>query len=212
MRGLWIAIAMIAACRGPSYPVVPGDTKLEVGKVTIAPRPNEKLELDYGALRDNFGLRAKTLILPERAWNPFRLAEDRRRVEAYLMENGRFEAEVSDPELVWNPAHTSVAITWPVHEGPAYTIGSVQLVGAPPELDAELHDIITFGPGDRVDMPSYRPLRFKLADRLQEAGYGHARGWSRTFVDRASKTVAWFFYLDPGPRTTISKIAVEGND
>ncbi|MEO8845712.1 MAG: BamA/TamA family outer membrane protein [Kofleriaceae bacterium] len=209
----WCLLIVIAcACRGPNYPVVPGDTTAGVAKVTIAPRAGETLELDYAALRDNLGLRAKTAILPERGWNPFRLAEDRRRVEAFVMEHGRFEATVDEPQLAWNSEHTRVAVTWVVHEGPAYTIGSVQVLGAPPELADELRAMVTFKPGDRVDMPNYRPQRFKLADRLQEEGYGHARGYSRSFVDRRAKTVAWFFYLDPGPRTTIKSLAVEGND
>lgn len=221
IRALWdivseslksLLIALVAACRGPSYPVVPGDTAAEVSKVTIVPHAGERLELDYAMLRDNLGLRAKTPILPGRGWNPFRLAEDRRRVEAFVMEHGRFEATVDEPQLVWNSEHTRVAVMWPVHEGPAYTIGSVQVLGAPPELADEVRAMVTFEPGDRVDMPNYRPQRFKLAERLQEEGYGHARGYSRSFVDRGAKTVAWFFYLDPGPRTTIKSLVVEGND
>ena len=207
---LLIAIAWVAACRGPSYPVVPGDTAEVVTKVTIAPRVGEHLELAYGVLRDNLGLRAKTAILPGRGWNPFRLAEDRRRVEAFLMENGRFEAAVDEPVVVWSGEQ--VAVTFTVHEGPAYTIGSLELVDAPPELAEELRALVTFKPGDRVDMPVYRPERFKLAERLQEDGYGHARVYSRSFVDRTAKTVAWFYYLDPGPRTLIKSVAVEGND
>ncbi|MEP6863160.1 MAG: BamA/TamA family outer membrane protein [Deltaproteobacteria bacterium] len=205
------ALVVAAACRAAQYPAVPGDTSLGVSAVTIAPRAGEHLALDYKVVISNLGLRAKTLLLPERAWNPYRLAEDRRRLAAFLMESGRFEAAVDEPQLAWNPAHTSVAVAWTVHEGPAYTIGSVEIRGAPPELAGELRAMVPFGPGDRVDMPVYRPLRFKLADKLQEHGYGHARGYSRAFVDRTAKTVAWFYYLDPGPPTTIKSVSVEGN-
>jgi outer membrane translocation and assembly module TamA len=98
-----------------------------------------------------------------------------------------------------------------VHEGPAYKIGSVELLGAPAEHDAMLRAMIPFGPGAEVELEAYRPLRRALAERLQEEGYGHARGYSRVFVDKEAKTVAWFYYLDPGPRTHIGSIAVEGN-
>jgi len=205
------ALVVAAACRGPNYPAVPGDTNLTVSAVTIAPRAGEHLDLSYKVVITNLGLRAKSLTLPARDWNPYRLAEDRRRLAAFLMENGRFEAAVDAPQLAWNPAHTSVAIAWTVHEGPAYTIGSVEIRGAPPELVDELKKLVPFGPGDRVDMPVYRPLRFALANKLQEHGYGHARGYSRAFVDRDAKTVAWFYYLDPGPPTTIKSVTVEGN-
>lgn len=214
MRSLSTILAAVAivACRGPNYPVVPGDTAEGISKVTIVPREGETLGVDYKVLIGNLGLRAKTLLLPQRGWNPYRLAEDRRRVEAYLMEHGRYEATVDEPRLAWNSAHTQVAVTWPVHEGPAYTIGSVELRGAPEELAGELHAAVTFGPGDPVDMVEYRQLRLELAHVLQAHGFAHARGYSRAFVDRNAKTVAWFFYLDPGPATTIGTLRVEGND
>ena len=208
-----VACAFMAAgaCRDPRYPIVPGDTKLGVTRVTIVPRAGEHLEVDYAGLLGNLGLRAKALLTPERGWNPFRLAEDRRRIAAYVMEHGHYEGSVDEPELVWNGAHTSVAVSWPVHEGPAYRIGSVEIVGAPAEQLAELTALLPFRAGARVDMVAYRPLRGVLADHLQAAGWGHARGWSRAFVDRSAKTVAWFYYLDPGPRTKVGSVMVEGN-
>ena len=201
----------IAACRDPMYPVVPGDTTLGVSNVTIVPRLGEQLEVSYGVLLGNLGLRPKLLLTPERGWNPFRLAEDRRRIAAYVMEHGHYEGLVDEPRVVWNAAHTSVAVTWSVHEGPAYRIGSLEILGAPRDQLAELTALLPFKAGDPVDMVAYRPVRGVLAAHLQAAGYGHARGWSRAFVDRDAKTVAWSYYLDPGPRTTIGSVVVEGN-
>ncbi|CAN5353978.1 hypothetical protein BH11MYX1_BH11MYX1_48640 [soil metagenome] len=201
----------ITACRDPMYPVVPGDTTLGVSQVTIVPRAGEHLDVDYAVLLGNLGLRAKALLTPERGWNPFRLAEDRRRIAAYVMEHGHYEGTVDEPQVVWNAAHTNVAVSWAVHEGPAYRIGSLEILGAPAAQLSALTALLPFKVGDPVDMVAYRPLRGLLADQLQAAGYGHARGWSRAFVDRNAKTVAWFYYLDPGPQTTIGSIVVEGN-
>lgn len=212
-RVIVIAVAVVAvvACRGPNYPAVPGDTDLHIAKVTIAARPGEQLTLDYGVLITNLGLRAKSLILPEHGWNPFRLAEDRRRIDAYLKENGRYDDEVDEPQVAWDASHTHATIAWTVHEGEAYTIGAVELRGAPPELEPKLRARIPFGPGDKIVMYDYRVLRVALANMLQDAGYGHARGYSRTFVDRAAKKVTWVYYVDPGPPTTIKSLSVEGN-
>ena len=204
-------VCALAACRNPNYPVVAGDTELHVSRVTIVPRAGEVLEADYKPLLGNLGLRPKAPLRPERRWNPFRLAEDRRRIAAYVMEHGHYEGIVDEPQLVWNAAHTSVAVRWPVHEGPTYRIGSVAIHGAPTDQLAALTKLLPFEAGDPVDMVAYRPLRGLLADHLRAAGYGHARGWSRAFVDRTTKTVAWFYYLDPGPQTTIGSLAVEGN-
>jgi hypothetical protein len=208
----WVVIACaIAACRDPRYPVVPGDTALGGTQVTVVPRAGEHLDVDYSVVLGNLGLRAKAILTPERGWNPFRLAEDRRRLAAYVMEHGHYEGIVDEPAVVWNATHTSVSVSWPVHEGPAYRIGSVEILGAPPEQLAALTALVPFKPGAPVDMVAYRPVRGALADHLQAAGWGHARGWSRAFVDRDAKTVAWFYYLDPGPRTRIGSVVVEGN-
>lgn len=212
MTRSWIVVVALAAsaCSKPKFPVVPGQTEISVSKVSIEPRTGEQLSVAYKPLLENLGLRAHNLIRPERTFNPFRLAEDRRRIVAFLHGHGHFDAEVAEPALKYTEDKKSVAVTWVVHEGPAYTIKSLELIGAPSEHDTMLRAMIPFGVGDRVDLETYRPIRRALAERLQDEGFGHARGYSRTFVDRATKTVAWFYYLDPGPQTRIATIKVEG--
>jgi outer membrane translocation and assembly module TamA len=203
--------AAAAACTKPARLENPGTTDIAVSAVTIEARPGETSEVDYKPLYEWLGLRAKSAIRPGRDFNEFRLAEDRRRVLAYLQGEGRFDAEVDAPALAYAPDGKSVAVTWRVHEGVPYTIASVQIVGAPAEHEAMLREMVTFAAGDHVDLEHYRPLRRALAERLQDEGYGHARGYSRMFIDRAAKTVAWFYYVDAGPKTRIGSIAVEGN-
>jgi hypothetical protein len=204
-----LGFAALLGCRYPSYAAVPGAT--DVGVTGVAIEPDSSPHVAYGPLLGTLGVRAETLILPERRFNAFRLAEDRRRIAAYLQGQGRFDAIVDEPRVVWAADRAHVAVTWPVHEGAAYKVASVTLVGAPPAHAAALRRIITFDAGAPVDLEPYRLLRLELAQYLQDRGYGHARGYSRVFVDRAAKTVAWFFYVDPGPQTRIGSIVVEGN-
>jgi outer membrane translocation and assembly module TamA len=212
MRCSIVVVVMAGlGCHAPLFPLVPGHTEISVSSVEIEPRTGERLEVEYEELLQNLGLRAKNAIRPERLFNPFRLAEDRRRIGAHLEGLGHFDAIVDEPELKYSPDHKSVIVIWRVHEGVAYRISSVEIVGAPPEHAQMLRAMVMFKPGDRVDVETFRPLRRTLAERLQDEGYGHARGYSRTFVDREKKTVAWFYYLDPGPRTRIGALTVEGN-
>jgi len=211
--GRSIVVVALAAfgCHQPRFPSVPGHTDISVSSVQIEPRAGEQLEVSYKPLFENLGLRVKNAIRPERTFNPFRLAEDRRRIAAYLAGRGRFDATVDEPELKYSADRRRVAVTWRVHEGPAYRIASVEIIGAPPDHAAMLRAMVPFQAGDPIDLETYRPVRRVLAERLQDEGFGHARGYSRSFVDRERKTVAWFYYLDPGPRTRIGTIAVEGN-
>lgn len=204
-----VAIAMVG-CRPPHDVAIPGATSIGVTAVTIV--PDGPSVLAYKPLYALLGLRAKTLLAPERPFNDYRLAEDRRRIASWLEMQGRFDATVGDPSLAWDKTQTHVAVTWPVHEGPAYTVASVEIVGAPPEEAAALRGLLAFGPGSRIDLEPYRLQRLELANHLQDRGYGHARVYSRTFVDRTTHTAAWFFYVDAGPKTRVGRITVEGSD
>jgi hypothetical protein len=199
---LWV---VCVACAKGKPPVIPGATDLGVASVAIAPRGDETLEVDYGALYARLGVQAGGP-----GWNPFRVAEDRRRIQAFLHDAGYFDAAVDPPALVHTTEPARVAITWPVHEGRRYTIASVELVGAPDEHRRALDALVPFAAGDRVALPVYRAIRTSLADHLRTHGYGRASAYSRTFVDRASHTVAWVFYVEPGPKTRIKSIDVGG--
>ncbi len=211
VRQWFVAVALaFCACRAPNRPAVPGDTTIGVTAVAVVPDAPSRLA--YKPLYALLGVRAKTLLAPERPFNEYRLAEDRRRIESWLQGQGRFEATVEAPKVTWDDGHAHVAVAWSVHEGPRYTIGSVTLVGAPPEHAAALRAIAPFHEGSGIEIEPYRLLRLEMANYLQEHGYGHARAYSRAFVDRTAKTVAWFYYLDPGPRTKVGSVAVVGND
>lgn len=211
MGRLFVLAVLLIGCQRPQFATVPGHTDVAIADVAIEPRAGEHLTVSYKPLFEYLGLREQDPIRPGRMFNEFRLAEDRRRIVAFLHGRGYFDAEVDEPELVYAADRTSVAVTWHVHEGVAYRIGSVELVGVPTQHEATLRAMIPFAAGDAVDLETYRPLRRALAERLQDEGYGHARGYSRAFVDRDAKTVAWFYYVDAGPRTKIGRIHVEGN-
>src|SRR5262249_48174963 len=113
-RCTMLAVATILGigCSRPAPPAIPGHTDISVRSVEIEARSGEHSEVDYEPLLENLGLRAKTPIRPERSFNPFRLAEDRRRIAAYLQDRGYFDAEVDEPELAYAGDHHSVAVTW----------------------------------------------------------------------------------------------------
>lgn len=203
--------APMTGCSKQQFATIPGHTDIAVAGVAIEPVAGETLTVNYKPLYEYLGLRKADAIRPGRSFNEYKVAEDRRRILAFLHNAGHFDADVGEPELTYGADGKTVSVKWRVHEGAAYRIGAVAVVGAPAEHEAMLRAMIPFGTGDAVDLESYRPLRRALAERLQDEGYGHARGYSRAFVDRDAKTVGWFYYIDAGPRTKIGSVTVEGN-
>lgn len=191
---------------------VPGETDITVSEVSIASRDGSDLTPDYGPLMDRLGMRKASLVLPGRYYSEFRENEDRRRLEAFWQNYGFFDVEVDPPAITHDRGEGSVAISWTIEEKQRYSIADAQLKHAPKEFDEELRDMIPFASGEtNVDLEKFRLIRRDMADVLRAAGYGHARVYSRAFVDKADKVIHWFYYVDAGPKTKVGTIAVEGN-
>jgi outer membrane translocation and assembly module TamA len=202
----------LLGCKRPMK--VPGESDITVSEVTLKSSDAEKkLTAEYGPLIDRLGMRTKTLVLPGRYYSEFREAEDRRRIIAFWQQMGFFDVEVAEPETVFDDEEGSVAITWTITENERYTLKRVELLHAPQEHEAALREMIFFGAGhEDIDFEKYRYVRRDMADHLRRAGHGHARVYTRAFIDRQNQVIHWFFYVDEGPKTRVGKIVVEGNN
>lgn len=205
---VFVAVLAVSGCQAHQRAAVPGDTEIGVREVRIEAAGGGPIGVETKPLLETLGLRAGTLIRPERGFNPYRLAEDRRRIAAYLQARGRFDVKVAEPVLERHDG--AVTVTWKVTEGPVYQIGSVDIVNSPNGTRAMLEAMVPFGAGDPVAVDRYRPLRRRMAERLQDQGFGHARVYSRAYVDRSSRKVGWYYFVDAGPRTHVGSISVAG--
>ena len=206
---MYVALPVVLACGHPRPPQVPGSTLRAVESVTIKTTDGGDPGFDVKVLLGKLAHRTGNFIIPPRDYNPLRMGEDRRRIATWASNFGFFDVEVSAP--VVTDTNGKVAISWRVAPGEKYRIGELKLVGAPPETRAALLAKIPFRRGSEVTVNENRILRHKLADVVRWHGYAHARVHSRAWVDRAKKSVAWYYFVDPGPRTRIASIEVIGN-
>lgn len=209
---LLLAGLLTAACNKERPPKVPGETDLTMRKVVIQGEGGRPLALDPDPLFVKLGQRKGGLVFTHRYYNPFRLAEDGRRVRSYWQTRGWMDAEVLEPDIVIDEAKGQVEVTWSVREGRRYALATVAIKGAPEGTAPTLEALIPQHPhGKEYDLETLRIARYAMATELQRAGYGHARVYSRSYVDRAKKEVHQVWFCDPGPRTRIGKITVTGN-
>ncbi|MBI5531616.1 MAG: BamA/TamA family outer membrane protein [Deltaproteobacteria bacterium] len=207
-----LAVCSSMGCNVQRPARVPGETDIRVVSVTIQSKTAEPLQLELGELPNRLGMRVASLIYPMRSYGVFREAEDRRRITAYWQTYGYFDVQVDEPEVRFDDAKTTAAITWKVSEGKRYRIGSVNLLHAPEDHERALMRLIPFGPGEaRVDLEKFRKVRHTMGEYLRRRGYGHANIYSRAFVDRSKQEIYWYYYVDTGPRTRVGKIIVDGN-
>src|SRR5262245_9895939 len=75
-----LALGVLAGCHRARPEKVPGETDLRMREVKIEGEAGRTLALDPGPLVSKLGLRKGGAIYTHRYYNPFRQAEDRRRV------------------------------------------------------------------------------------------------------------------------------------
>ncbi|MEM9874677.1 MAG: BamA/TamA family outer membrane protein [Myxococcota bacterium] len=202
--------SLATACRrNPAR--MPGETDIIVKSVTLRSKDGTRLTPPTGDFLQRLGMRKKSFLFADRTYSEFREAEDRRRIVAYWHTYGFFEVEVDPPEVT--PTDDGkVEIEWRVDEGPRYRIIDVDLKHAPPEFEADLREMIYFGPGyEEVNLETMRKVRVTMQEFLRAEGYGHAVVYSRTWVDPDTQGVHWRYLADPGPKTRVGKITVVGN-
>ena len=202
-----------SACNKQRPDRVPGETDIRVESVTLHGPAGAPLALDHAPLLAALGMRAGNFLILDRTYSQFREAEDRRRIAAYWQTFGYFDVEVLEPAVRFDKPSGTAALTWTVHEGPRYPIGSVQLLHALPGHEKSLQALIPFKPGETaVDLEAFRKVRHTMGDRLRRQGFGHATVYSRAFVDRKKKEIAWYYYVDTGPKTRVGKVTVTGSN
>jgi len=213
MRSALLAL-LIASSLGPPLggcsefvkPVLPGETEYAVEQINW-----HGVTLDHALLDPTLSVRADSLIIPGQPYNPYRLAEDRRRIAAFWKNFGFFDVVVDKADVAFDSANKTVRVTWTVHEGQRYSLRSVAVSGAPDALAPRLRSKIGFAAGAPLDLQMQRVRRHELADVLRDDGFLRAEVYSRTFVDRESKAVDWVFFADAGPRVVVGKLEVVGH-
>ena len=208
----WSLAFLMFGCAA-RQPKIPGESDIEVSKVEIEPeKGNGPLKLDHEELFPRLGMRKGALTSIAGYYSVFREAEDKRRIQAFWQQYGYFDVEVSDADVVFKDAHTKAEITYRVKEGERYTIGDLRLVNTPQDEDEPLKKLAPLKTGDKeIDLELFRHGRIDMQEKLRRDGYGHANVYSRAYVDKHAKTIAWYYFVDAGPKTRIGSIAVDGN-
>lgn len=169
------------------------------------------LQLDWSPLEKTLAARADQFLIGGSPYNPYRKAEDGRRIVAFWQSNGYFDVTIADSKVAFDDAENAADILWVVDEGPAYAIRKVEVREAPAGWEARLAAEIPFKAGAPVRVDPYRWVRHAMENDLRRAGWMRAEVYSRAFVDRGAKAVDWYYYVDTGPKSVVGTVTVEGN-
>jgi hypothetical protein len=208
---LLAALALASCAQVRPADRVPGETDTKVHKVSIVMADGTPVPIALPPLLTRLGQRAGSVIYTDRYSNPYRLAEDRRRVEVWFATLGYMDAVVAEPEVSTDAASGGLDITWKVTPGARYRWGEVVFTQVPPDTLAGVEGLAKAKKGGEVpDLEAVRVARYDMAAVMQRAGYGHARMIVRFHVDHETHQIHVTHLADPGPKTRIGQVTVTG--
>ncbi len=209
---LWLVAAsfvpLTLGCAQTPAEKVPGDTDIAFTRVTIDPKPGTA-EVDTGPLVGKLGSRVQSALFTPRKYNAFRVAEDRRRVQTYLATLGYFDAVVDEPAVRLDETRKKATLAFVYDAGKPYTLADLGFRDVP--AGSSLEGYVKATPGGPYDLEALRLARYDMAQSLQREGFGHAKVYVRTYLDRVEKKVHVVYLCDPGPRTKVGKVTIEGH-
>ncbi|HEX9101005.1 MAG TPA: BamA/TamA family outer membrane protein, partial [Polyangia bacterium] len=141
---------------------------------------------------------------------------DKRRIEAYYAAHGYFLAKVTHAEVRPTKDGKAVDVKLVVDEGPATKINDLSIDGIDP-IGPKAHDLhrqlkLKLKRGDVFDHGRYLEQKSVVADRLKQLGFAWADVKGEVDVDRDARSADLSFKVDPGPKATIGRVSVRGND
>lgn len=140
-----------------------------------------------------------------------KLTGDLEKLSSYYLDRGYIEFEMDSTQVSITPDRKAVYITAGVTEGDVYTVGAVELSGDIILPEEELRRFILVEPGQTFSQALVTRTEELLGQRLGDEGYNFARINGIPQVDEAERTVSLRFFVDPGMRTYVRRIAFSGN-
>jgi outer membrane protein assembly factor BamA len=131
---------------------------------------------------------------------------------AQYEERGR--VGVSFPKIVVEkaPKIDGVSVTITVNEGESYNLGTVKVVGVPPDEADAVKRIGKWRTGDIANLEEVRSAATKIAARLRSDGYLNATEKTDRTIHENDHTVDAVILVNAGPQYHFGKLTIEGLD
>ena len=109
------------------------------------------------------------------------------------------------------PDKKDIYLTVNITEGEKYTVSDIKMDGELFGREAELKQLILLKPGNVYSGALLTASNKRIQDRMGNFGYAFASVDAKPEIDRAKRTVAFSFNVDPGKRAYVRHMTISGN-
>ncbi len=140
-----------------------------------------------------------------------KLTGDIEAIKSWYLDHGYLEATVESTQVEITPDKKDIYLTVNITEGEKYKVSSIKMDGEMFGREAELRQLILLKPGETYSGALQTESNKRIADRLGTFGYAFANVNANPEIDRAHRTVAFSFFVDPGKRAYVRHMNIAGN-
>lgn len=141
-----------------------------------------------------------------------KLSADLETLRTFYLDSGYMEFSIDSTQVSISPDKKDIFITLNIHEGPKYTISSVNVVGPQTVFThEEIRKLIEIQPGDVFSRKAITASSQKITERFGDQGYAFANVNAAPEIDKEKHQVGFTFITDPYQRVFIRRINVSGN-
>jgi len=137
---------------------------------------------------------------------------DLEKLNSYYLDRGYIKFHVESTQVSVTPDRKAVYITINMDEGAEFKVGKVDLSGDIILPESELRKFILVKGDQTFSQALVTNTEQLLTKRLGNEGYNFAKVKGVPEIDEATKKVDIKFFVDPGKRTYVRRIAFSGNN
>jgi len=136
---------------------------------------------------------------------------DQERLASYYLDRGYLRYELMSTQVTLSPALDEVYITYNISEGELFHLSSFELSGDLVGDDVALLKLATVSSGSVFSRKQIIDIQKAIQERLSDLGYVFPQLRLGSDVDEAKKTIALNLFINPGQRTYVRRITIQGN-
>ncbi len=140
-----------------------------------------------------------------------KLSGDLEALRSFYLDRGFINFNIDSTQVSLSPDKKDVFLTVNLSEGDRYRIGDVKLAGELPVAADELSKLVQIRQGAEFSRKQVTETSTKIAERLGDEGYAFANINAIPEIQEKTKTVNLTFFVDPGKRVYVRRIAFKGN-
>ncbi len=140
-----------------------------------------------------------------------KLTGDLQKLSSFYLNRGYLDFRADSTQVSISADKQKIYITIPIFEGPVYTISDIKFAGDLKISEEEMRSLLLFKPGEVFSKQKIVDSIKRITDRMGNDGYSFASINPVPEVDAAKKTAAFTLFVDPGRRTYVRRINIQGN-